>query len=143
MPTSVFPCIILGCLEAGVLTLDCRVSHLDIINSCWVSFPEQEFLIPETYWPQLNAQPLGLRPQFGDQAQAKGIYSILSAQLVLSGAKLQIFWCVLLLTSAWLGFSLSHIFMLPKQLLTWKGSRQKFPFKFGFCVFLRRVLSLD
>lgn len=64
------------------------------------------------------------------QAQAKGIYSIFSAQLVLSGVKLQMSWHILLLTSAWLGFSLSHIFVLTKELLTWKWSRRKFPFMF-------------
>ena len=92
-----------------------------------------EFLIPETYLPQLNAQSLGLRPLFWDAGPGKGnLLNFQCSASTVSGETLNPLTSsdVLLLASVWLGFSLSHILVLPKQLLIWKGRRQRLPFMF-------------
>lgn len=81
VPTSVFPHKILGLLEAKVLTLDCKVSHLYIIDSGWVSYSRNIFAPAECSVAGLETSILRWRPSF---------YSIFIAQPLLSQAKLQI-----------------------------------------------------
>lgn len=91
------------------------------------------FLIPETYLPQPNAQLLGLRCPFWDAGPGRGnLLNFQCSDGTVSGETPNPLTSsdVLLLASVWLGFSLSHIFVLPKQLLTGKGRRQRLPFMF-------------
>lgn len=140
VPISVFSHKILGLLATRLLTLDCEVSHLSIIDSGWVSCCRNAFGPAEC--PVAGFKTFILRCW----AQAKGIYSVFSAQLLLSWVKLWILWPPVMfccwLQSGWV-FSCLIFLCCLNSCSPGKGGGKVSLSCFGFCEFLRRVLSLD
>lgn len=126
-----FPHKLFGLLEARILTLDCKVSH--IIDSGWVVSFRNKFAPVECSVAGLETsilQGFGQKNLLNEGSGKRNLLNFQCSAGTISGEtpNCLISSDILLLASIWLGFLLSHTLVLPKLLLTWKGRRQRLAF---------------